>query len=195
MDDLDDPRGRPAVSVTVERVDGAGESTVFEDQLATEEPLEIRLGGDEADPGRAVAVVMRTPGDDFDLAWGLAVTEGLVADAQDIASAHWGAPADGNAVQLRLRDGATHLAPEQGRAWLVSSACGLCGKDSIDAVTRPLPELAAHDLRVPAALLVELPDKLLVLQQGFRTTGGLHAAGAFDISGAALCCVQTASRS
>ena len=194
MDDLDDPRGRPAVAVTVERLDGTGETTVFEDRLATEEPLEIRLGGDEADPGRPVAVVMRTPGDDFDLAWGLAVTEGLVGGAPDIASAHWGAPADGNAVQLRLVEGASLLVSETVRPWLVSSACGLCGKDSIEAVTRPLPRLDAAGLQLRASVLVQLPERLLTQQQGFRSTGGLHAAGAFGPDGDARCVREDVGR-
>jgi FdhD protein len=192
VDDLDDPRGRAAVSVTVERLDRAGERTVMEDSLATEEPLEIRLGGDEADPGQAVAIVMRTPGDDFDLAWGLAVTEGLVGGAGDITSAHWGAPADGNAVQLRLREGVSHRA-EQARPWLVSSACGLCGKDSIEAVTRPLPKLDSA-LRVRGSMLLQLPERLLALQRGFHRTGGLHAAGAFAPEGEAVCAREDVGR-
>lgn len=194
MEELDDPRGRSAVAVTVQRVQGAGDPTALEDRVATEEPMEIRLGGDEADPGSAVAVVMRTPGDDFDLAWGLAVTEALVADPGDIASVHWGAPADGNAVQLRLRDGVDNSATERGRPWLVNSACGLCGKDSIEAVTRSLPRLEAGELRLSAPLMIELPERLLDLQQGFHSTGGLHAAGAFDPQGSAVCVREDVGR-
>lgn len=195
MDDLADPRGRSALSVTVRRTDGTGAVSDFEDTLATEEPLEIRVGGDEIAAGSPVAVVMRTPGDDFDLAWGLAVTESFVADLDDIASVHWGAPADGNAVQLRLRDGVTSPAAERGRPWLISSACGLCGKDSIEAITRAVrPWPSCDGLRLPAAVLVELPDRLLGLQRGFRRTGGVHAAGAFDVGGHALCVREDVGR-
>ena len=193
MGELADPRGQAAVEVTVRRLEGTGEVTTFDDRLATEEPLEIRLGGDESEPGTPVAVVMRTPGDDFDLAWGLTVTEGI-AEATDIESVHWGAPADGNAVQLRLRAGMSGPTAGQRRPWLVSSACGLCGRDSIDAVFRSLPRLEDHGPRLPASLLVGLPDRLSEGQAGFRTTGGLHAAGAFSPDGESLCVREDVGR-
>jgi FdhD protein len=186
VSELEDPRGRAELRVDVQKLDSRGDLGPATDWLATEEPLEIRLGGSEDCPGTPVAVAMRTPGADFDLAWGLAVTEALVAHPDDIVSAHWGAPGDGNAVELRLRSGLSAPAPGEARPWLVNSACGLCGKDTIEAVTRTLPVQAKTLMRLAPSLLVDLPDRLRTHQEVFESTGGLHGAGAFSFEGEAL---------
>ena len=157
--------------------DAGGDMTRTTGELVVEEPLEVRVDG------VARFVTMRTPGDDFDLAYGLAVTERLVHDASAIAGARWGDPADFNAVELELAAGATVVDDDVRRATLATAACGLCGRASIDDVridTEPL-----HDVGpvCDAATLASLPGRLAGAQPVFARTGGLHAAGLFDADG------------
>ncbi|MHB1924879.1 MAG: formate dehydrogenase accessory sulfurtransferase FdhD [Acidimicrobiales bacterium] len=184
---LDRARGRAELVTEVWRLGAGGAGATEEDHLAAEEPLEIRLGGTAEESGTPAAVVMRTPGDDFDLAWGLAITEQLVDDPGAIQSAHWGAPADDNAVDLRLRDGYETTPVEGVRPWLVSSACGLCGKDSVDAIRRAVSDLSGLGPVLPVDVVVGLPERLRAGQGIFDSTGGLHAAGAFTARGEPVC--------
>ncbi len=178
----------PAVaSVPASRIGCAG-STIDSagDWVAVEEPLEMRIGGSAEQPGTPFAVVMRTPGDDFDLARGLTITEGLVSSPSDIASLHWGAPADFNAVEVHLVPGAAVPDLSQQRPWLSTASCGLCGKDSVDAIATvadPLPPGVVID----QAVLTGLPESLRAFQEVFDRTGGLHAAGAFRLDGSPVC--------
>lgn len=165
----------------------SGRRLVRSDVVAVEEPLEVRIGGGEDRAGRPVAVVMRTPGSDFDLAWGLALTEKVVASPADIASVHWGAPADFNAVELRLAPGAEPADRSQRQAWLSTGSCGLCGKDSISAIAAVSDPLEGVGEPMAAEVLVELPRALRREQVGFDQTGGLHAAGAFRLDGTPVC--------
>ena len=151
------------------------------DTLAGEEPLEIRVRG------RSLAVTMRTPGDDFDLAAGFMVSEGVISRTEHLTTMRYcaGAGSDGvnryNVLDLTL---APDVAPPEdsvARAFLTTSACGLCGKASIDAVrTRSTFEVRDDPLEVSAESLVALPDRLREAQAIFATTGGLHAAALFD---------------
>ncbi|MFI7243408.1 formate dehydrogenase accessory sulfurtransferase FdhD [Streptomyces qinglanensis] len=160
------------------------------DTLVTEEPLEIRLGG------RPLAVTMRTPGDDFALATGFLVSEGVVAAAEDVAGISYCGDArdeDGartyNTVDVRL---APHLpAPDLAgleRNVYTTSSCGLCGKASLDAVRTTahweLDRARPHGLGT--ALLAGLPDRLRAAQRVFDRTGGLHAAALFSATGELL---------
>ncbi|MEW2219552.1 formate dehydrogenase accessory sulfurtransferase FdhD [Streptomyces sp. NPDC006990] len=160
------------------------------DTLVTEEPLEIRLGG------RPLAVTMRTPGDDFALATGFLVSEGVVGAAEDIAGISYCGDArdeDGartyNTVDVRL---APHLpAPDIARLErnvYTTSSCGLCGKASLDAVrTTARWELdREHPHGVGTGLLARLPDRLRAAQRVFDRTGGLHAAALFSTAGELL---------
>ncbi|WP_431981756.1 formate dehydrogenase accessory sulfurtransferase FdhD [Streptomyces qinglanensis] len=160
------------------------------DTLVAEEPLEIRLGG------RPLAVTMRTPGDDFALATGFLVSEGVVAAAEDIAGISYCGDArdeDGartyNTVDVRL---APHLpAPDLAgleRNVYTTSSCGLCGKASLDAVrTTAHWELdRARPHGVGTGLLARLPDRLRAAQRVFDRTGGLHAAALFSATGELL---------
>ncbi|MEU3190430.1 formate dehydrogenase accessory sulfurtransferase FdhD [Streptomyces sp. NPDC006992] len=160
------------------------------DTLVTEEPLEIRLGG------TPLAVTMRTPGDDFALATGFLVSEGVVAEAEDIAGISYCGDArdeDGartyNTVDVRL---APHVpAPDIAgleRNVYTTSSCGLCGKASLDAVrTTARWELdRARPHGVGTALLARLPDRLRAAQRVFDRTGGLHAAALFSATGELL---------
>lgn len=184
----EDPRGAPSVPTAVVRVAlGAGGDGERADTVAVEEPLEVRIGTGGAAAGTPFAVVMRTPGDDFDLAWGLAVTEGLLEGPDAVSSAHWGEPADFNAVELRLAPG-RHVPDLSGRRpWLSTASCGLCGKDSVAAIARSAAPLSDVALSVPLELLVGLPDRLRRDQAVFDRTGGLHAAGAYDTEGRPVC--------
>jgi len=169
-------------------VDGA--PTDRADTLVTEEPMEIRLNG------RPLAITMRTPGDDFDLAAGFLVGEGVVAEAADVVSIVYcaGATDDGantyNVVDVRLADGVRPPDAALERNFAVTSACGLCGRTSLDAVRTAARWPVDDDpLRLDPAGLAALPDRLRAAQRVFDRTGGLHAAGLFD-AGAELLCLR-----
>lgn len=158
------------------------------DSLAGEEPLEIRVG--PAGPGRRrpLAVTMRTPGDELDLAIGFLLTEGLIRSARDVATAQLcagdNAPNTYNVVDVVLAPGVPEPSTGLDRAFYTTSSCGVCGKASIDAVrTRSAYEVAGDPVTVAAATLVTLPDRLRSAQRTFERTGGLHAAGLFTADG------------
>ncbi|MGW6710164.1 formate dehydrogenase accessory sulfurtransferase FdhD [Streptomyces sp. NPDC054956] len=155
------------------------------DTLVAEEPLEIRLNG------KPLAITMRTPGDDFALAVGFLVSEGVLGSADDVAAVTYceGAAEDGtntyNVVNVRLAAGVPVPDISLERNVYTTSSCGLCGKASLDAVrtaTR-FPGLADDPVRVGARMLGELPDRLRAEQKVFDRTGGLHGAGLFSARG------------
>lgn len=157
------------------------------DALAAEEPMEIRVGG------RSLAVTMRTPGDDFDLAIGFLASEGVVASAADVATARYcaGATDEGvntyNLVDLELAPGVAAPDASAARNFFTTSSCGVCGKASLEAVrTTSRWSLADDDLVVTVADLARLPERLRAAQQVFARTGGLHAAGLFTARGELL---------
>lgn len=157
-----------------------------EDQLAAEEPLEIRVAG------RPLAVTMRTPGHDMDLAAGFLVSEGVVAAAADLPTMRYclGATAEGvntyNVLDCALADHVAAPDPSVERAFYTTSSCGLCGKASIEAVRTKSTFVLGAGPRVAADLLATLPDRLRAAQQVFARTGGLHAAGLFTAAGELL---------
>jgi FdhD protein len=153
------------------------------DRLVTEEPMEIRAAGPGQD-ARSVVVTMRTPGHDFELAAGFLTSEGLTAPGA-IASIRYCELAEDveqryNIVTVRLAHPFT--APGAGERFLSNSSCGLCGKTSLDEVSRHCAEVAAGPV-VPWARIGGLPDALRRHQRLFDQTGGLHAAGLFDVDG------------
>ncbi|MEU9032956.1 formate dehydrogenase accessory sulfurtransferase FdhD [Streptomyces sp. NPDC048383] len=158
------------------------------DTLVAEEPLEIRLNG------KPLAITMRTPGDDFALAVGFLVSEGVIAHASDVRAVTYceGATEDGsntyNVVNVQL--GAEVPLPDitLERNVYTTSSCGLCGKASLDAVRTAsrFPGIADDPVRVTPDLLAELPDRLRAAQRVFDRTGGLHAAGLFSAAGELL---------
>ena len=158
------------------------------DTLVAEEPLEIRLNG------KPLAITMRTPGDDFALAAGFLVSEGVIAEGSDVQSIVYcaGATADGvntyNVVDVRLAPGVPVPDITLERNVYTTSSCGLCGKASLDAVrtTTRHPIADAPPLRVEPALLAALPDQLREAQRVFDRTGGLHAAALFSEEGELL---------
>ncbi|MGN6198788.1 formate dehydrogenase accessory sulfurtransferase FdhD [Humibacter sp.] len=160
---------------------GAG-ITRREDTLVVEEPLEIRVGG------RSLAVTMRTPGHDVELAAGFLVSEGVISRGEQFASARFCAGDAGmdntyNVLDVTLAPGVAPPAPELAREFFTTSSCGLCGKASIDAV-RTTSAFGVQDdpLRIPAETLVGLPDRLRAAQDVFEKTGGLHAAGLYRVA-------------
>ena len=159
-----------------------GESrTRRDDVLAVEEPLEIRVAGS------ALSITMRTPGNDFDLAAGFLVSEGVISRSDQIATIRYcvGATADGentfNVLDVSLSRGVPLPDPSIERNFYMTSSCGLCGKASIDAV-RTLSQypVAGDHVAVSDELLVSFPDRLRESQDVFEKTGGLHAAALFD---------------
>ncbi len=159
------------------------------DLLATEEPLGIRVNG------AAVTMTMRTPGDDLDLAAGFLVGEGVVRAAADIETikicgtescGHADHDGAGHVADVTLRPGLT-VEPALRRNFLTTSACGVCGKASIqELAVLPDFDLSADQLRLRPAVLAGLPDRLRAAQRVFSATGGLHAAGLFAADGELL---------
>jgi FdhD protein len=190
-------RPGPSTRVRVHEVTAGPEGAVrrHEDRLATEEPLEIRL----AWPGRPaarVAVTMRTPGHDFELATGFLYAEGVLASAEDLRTVAYCTDRtltpeqEFNVVTVDL-DRPPRRAPADRYAGLssASSACGVCGTESIDDVVAMCDVRGTGrwtDLRVRPDVLLALPDRLRGAQRVFDSTGGLHAAGLFDEEGAPL---------
>jgi len=176
--------------VTVVR-DGAAKPK--SDQLAAEEPMEVRLGGER------VAVTMRTPGDDFELAAGFCRTEGLIDPGDEISSIRYCAGTDEhgrqtyNVVDLSTRAGATP-APELTRSVYTTSSCGICGTASIDAVRKNTSPVGDDPLTVGMATVAGIPDTLRRAQRVFAATGGLHAAGIFDADGNLQCVREDVGR-
>lgn len=162
------------------------------DTLAVEEPLEIRVGG------TSLAVTMRTPGHDVELAAGFLVSEGVIARGEQVRSAiHCGGPGTGGRASQTDDDATTHApntynvldvtlapgvpTPEPSRSFYTTSSCGVCGKASIDAVTTVSTYKVADDpVTLTALALTGFPGELRARQEVFEKTGGLHAAALFD---------------
>ncbi|GAA1659438.1 formate dehydrogenase accessory sulfurtransferase FdhD [Fodinicola feengrottensis] len=172
-----------------------GRPTARPDTLVAEEPLEIRVDG------KSLSVTMRTPVDDFDLAAGFLVSEGVISRADQLSAIRYcaGATADGqntyNVLDATLADGVPGPDPSLERNFYTTSSCGLCGKASLDAVrTSAAWTVEADSLRVSAETIVGLPDSLRAAQKVFDRTGGLHAAGLFDADGTLLCLREDVGR-
>jgi FdhD protein len=149
------------------------------DRVAVEEPLEIRIGG------RPVAVTMRTPGHDEELALGFCLSEGLRP-----ASAR---PPDDLAANTVDVDAPGFDAARLQRSFFTSSSCGVCGKGALEAVAVEAPHVTS-DLRVPLTLVAALPERLREAQAAFAVTGGLHATGLFSVEGELLCAREDVGR-
>jgi FdhD protein len=154
----------------------AGETS---DVVAVEEPLEIRIGG------APVAVTMRTPGHDEELALGFALSEGLRPEAARVP--------DDLAVNTIELDAPGFDPRRLQRSFYTSSSCGVCGKGALEAVSVEAPRVES-ELHVPAQLVASLPDRLRDAQPAFEATGGIHATGLFDREGALLCLREDVGR-
>ena len=149
------------------------------DRVAVEEPLEIRVNG------APVAVTMRTPGHDEELALGFCLTEGIRP-----VSARLPDDLAANAVDV---DAPGFDALRLARSFYTTSSCGVCGKGALEAVAVDAPRVES-DLRVPATLVASLPDALRAAQETFEQTGGLHATGLFTGDGELLCVREDVGR-
>src|SRR5689334_4977848 len=149
------------------------------DQVAVEEPLEIRIAG------RPVAVTMRTPGHDEELALGFCLSEGLQPSGARL-------PADlaANTVEV---DAPGFDAAGLQRSFYTSSSCGVCGKGALEAVAVEAPRVESG-LTLPLALVASLPERLREAQAAFAATGGLHATGLFSAAGEPLCVREDVGR-
>jgi FdhD protein len=149
------------------------------DVVAVEEPLEIRIAG------RPVAVTMRTPGHDEELALGFALSEGLQPQSARL-------PDDLAANTIELE--APGFDPGRlARSFYTSSSCGVCGKGALEAVAVEAPRVAS-ELQVDAAVVATLPDRLREAQPAFEATGGIHATGLFGAGGSLLCLREDVGR-
>lgn len=174
LGDADSPKFVRSGAVTPRRVVRVRDGVeAFEDDLVVEEPLEIRLDG------TPLAVLMRTPGDDADLALGFAITEGIVTNpgsierVVDLGEGRW---------NLETAEGVTIDPAQFQRNFYSTSSCGVCGKASIDAIRIAGARPPAGPV-VSADTILSLPAKLLERQSAFHSTGGLHAAAGFDADG------------
>jgi FdhD protein len=161
-----------------------------EDVLAVEEPFEVRINGE------SLAVIMRTPGHDRELALGFLFSEGILSTTDDIEDVESAVDSDGlpleNVINVRLRQPG-NAASEAScglpggvsfeRHFAVSSSCGLCGKNSITSLLQDAPPLEQDTLQVSAETLYMLAQRLREQQAVFSHTGGLHAAGLFSLHG------------
>ena len=155
------------------RRDGA--STRERDELAVEEPLEIRVDG------RPLAVTMRTPGEDEELAVGFLAGEGLIGDAGDVVAAGPAADLAANVVEVRTRAG-LRRDPAAERNFYLSSSCGVCGKGALEYVRQEAPPPAPGP-PIGRDLVAAAPDRVRAAQPAFDRTGGLHATGLLEPSG------------
>ena len=180
---LDVANGASSVRRPIVKVRGADASN-REDQIAVEEPLEIRLGG------MSLAVTMRTPGHDEELVAGLLFSEGAIASADDLdVMARYPGPEGerdtGNVINVLLRGDVTAARKLLRRNFIAASSCGVCGKSTIDAIGQSLPPVTS-DLMSPASLFGRIARAMNEAQPIFDKTGGLHAAGLFDAEGRLL---------
>jgi FdhD protein len=181
----DAPVRRPTSSVQVVALDDSGAHT-RPDRLATEEPMEIRVHG-PGEPPTPLVVTMRTPGNDFELAAGFCLTEGVIDTPIDIASVAYCLGSEGeqyfNIVTVALRKPV--VASLRERRFVSNASCGLCGKTALDDVEVRCAPVADGPV-VAAATVFALPERLAASQSVFELTGGLHAAATFTVEGELL---------
>ena len=151
-----------------------GSFDYLRDDLTIEEPLEIKIGR------KTLATTMRTPGHDDELAIGFLVSEGIVRDRSAIAEIS--VDTDNRAI-VDLAAGVKLKLNSAQRFGTISSSCGLCGKTSIGAIRQSFPAIESSNVRIDIETLLSLPEKLRNAQSDFARTGGIHAAGIFDMNG------------
>ncbi len=185
-----------AAPVTVYRFRAAPGGGRASDVVAVEEPLQVRL--DDGSGPRALAVTMRTPGQDEALALGFLFTEGIIQAGTSVASVTVGDPADAetrNTVTVALHPTCSVDWARLQRHSYTSSSCGVCGKAALEQVFQALPfgELPGR-WTVPSGLIPSLPGRLREAQALFATTGGIHAAGLFTAAGELLVLAEDVGR-
>ena len=161
----------------------AGVGHLEDDIVSVEEPLEVRVGA------VSVAVIMRTPRDDFELAAGFLLSEGLIDGPAAIGAVSYCAsaepPNEKNIIDVKMAQGQRFDDEQLRRNFYASSSCGVCGKASIEAITCRVPKLESELVLTPGQLCA-LPEKMRAAQAVFAQTGSLHAAALFDAMGELL---------
>jgi len=188
-----------AVRTTVVTRYRGRDSTRRRDSVAVEEPLEIRVSWTEGTTRRIepLAVTMRTPGNDFELVAGFLHGEGVVSGADDLRELTYCRGVEEqeyNIVEARLATGRVFDLESVRRNFYTTSSCGVCGKTSLEAVEATGCQLLGEGPTLGAALLADLPNRLRLGQGVFERTGGLHAAGLFDVSGEARVVMEDVGR-
>jgi FdhD protein len=152
------------------------------DVLAIEEPLEIQLATADASESSSIAVTMRTPGNDLELASGFLFTEGIIANAQQIKGHHL-SKLD-NRIVITIKENEAVSLKNTARNFYTTSSCGVCGKSSIDAIkTTSIFNTHDVDVQVSTEIIHHLDQEILQQQAVFSKTGGLHASALFDLDG------------
>ena len=169
------PDNTGAVRITVEQRRSGSAVMSGSDTVVVEEPLEIAI------EGNVIAVVMRTPGNDRDLVRGFLLTEAIVLRPQEVVAVEF---SDEGGVSARLAPGVEIDHEQFRRSMFTSSSCGVCGKNSIEAVMLHAP--AAETVSISTDVVAQLTDQLRSYQPLFDMTGGLHAAGIFSLEGKPL---------
>ncbi|MDH3207202.1 MAG: formate dehydrogenase accessory sulfurtransferase FdhD [Gemmatimonadota bacterium] len=191
------PRARSKTRTRIRQVEG-GHTSERSDQLATEEPLEIRLAA--GGRTRTLAITMRTPGADFELVAGFLHGEGVIGHRRDARELRYctdpalDAAQQYNVVTVELASTELPDLPGLDRHFFTSSACGVCGKASLDALESSGCESLPEGFEVDAATLYRIPDRLRDAQGLFESTGGLHAAGLFTADGELICLREDVGR-
>ena len=162
-------------------------SSNVEDNLAIEEPLEIRLSFIEN--GKAVkkpiSVTMSTPGNEVELAIGFLYTEGIIQTFDQVSNVDVSLKNDDQVVTVSVKENVNLNLTKLDRNFYTTSSCGVCGKSSIDAIKIVIPDFGLENFnsKIPLSLIYSLPEKLKVHQNVFNQTGGLHASAIFNING------------
>ena len=162
------------------RVSAGAMTAPEEDILAVEEPLEIRVKDE------AIAVTMRTPGDDFDLAAGFLFTEGIIRSNEDLGTIRFCEDTENpelkNIVNVTIAEGVSFDMERLKRNFYTTSSCGICGKAAIEHIRTEAPPLD-DEVRIKLPTLFELGETIIKAQSAFQKTGGLHAAAIFETNG------------
>ncbi|MFM2156172.1 MAG: hypothetical protein RL516_921 [Bacteroidota bacterium] len=191
----------PVKSVHITKVNNLS-FQVVDDIIVVEEPLEIRLGYGPMDLREEtnVSITMRTPGNDFELAMGFLFTEGIIKSGDDILSIkyctdHQKKEQQFNIVRVELKPDVEFEASAFSRNFYMTSACGICGKASIDAIAMNcLKSEVNDDFKIDKQLVFSLSDKLKLKQAIFNNTGGIHAAALFSSDGELLLMMEDVGR-
>jgi FdhD protein len=177
-------------TIQIHRFANQAQAVVSDDQVAVEEPLEIRLDyGSEKRVRKSISITMRTPGNDFELAAGFLYNEQIIQDPDQIERIRYcGLPIDDegrqNVVRVVLRSDAEVDLQRLERHFYTTSSCGVCGKASISALQLShCPLLPSDGPTISAQELFQLPERLRAAQEVFDSTGGLHAAALFRLDG------------
>lgn len=166
-----------SLRVPIDRWQGAAGS-LEDDTVAVEDALEIRVDG------KSISITMRTPGNDAELAAGFLFAESIIQSAGQIRRAFCSPDENANVIHVELSPDSALKVPEPQRAFMMTSACGVCGKESLEALTaNKCPIIPADELRLDCEIIHSLPDRLRRGQTVFDSTGGLHAAALFHASG------------